>query len=1341
MKQFVQTSIRLVLTVALLPGCTIAVLAQTGSVIPVPMVTAYAGITTGGSACTTSLPNSSGQLTGDGCLPTQAYITAPLDTQVDAAGNVYISEDGASTNPGLTGNVYDIRMVYNSGATAASVLTAANAGIANFTPVQGRIYTLAGGETGSLASHNSAYYCGNNYPNGQLAFDSGGNGCPATQAYIKPAGVFVDQYGNIFAVNLGSGINIRVIYAGGTQIANLITLMNPGVTPQVGYIYVVAGSTSAGYSGDGGLANAAKFVSPRFITVSGKGDIFVSDEATLANGATSMAAANNIRKIDGTTGIITTVAGETTCVYTTTAPGCPFGYSGDDGPATSAVLDAPMTLFLDQYDNLYFADRYNLRVRVVYYAGSIPGVASPVVGNIYTYAGGGTGTANGTAARQASIATLTSVGIDHMGNIYVQDSGSGRRFWRFDAVTGIGNLIAGNIASGSVAGKGSFCAGTSGPVSTNSIGDGCPGPQTYITVAGTVAFDSANNMYVADSSNFLIHRLSLNNQFGSTSDGTPVTQPLAFQAVSAITLTGESFTLQSAATAELSDAGGDTCTTTATLAAKAICVFYVKFNPAHAGLRAGTLQFNTTSGIAGSENLSGIGLASDEAIDTGTQSTLGTGLSPAGVAADLLGNVFVSDTTGNRVLRGPSTGTTLTSVITGLSAPTAIALDGSGNIYVADTGNNRVLQTTATGTPITSLGTGLSGPKGVAVDGLGDIYVADTGNNRIVQLATNGVQAILPITGLSAPTQLSVDASGNLFILDSGNKRIEKYTAGSGLTTVTLDASVIPAGMAIDAAGDVYVADSSSLNVLVYTPGAITGDLLLSGLKTPVGLAADADANLFIADTQAGGLIQLRRSLGNVSFQFTNLLSTTTESIILSNVGNAALNFPLAPLTTVTGSPYFTVVSSTTNGCGLGTSYAPGSNCNLTANFKPLTVGTYTASVVFNTNASNTSTAVANLTGLGLQLTSTNVALTVVSPIGAIDYGQPVTVSIALTPSTTTTQPTGTFTLTLNGHIQTPQSIGNGTITLTVNPAVGPYTISATYSGDMTYASSADTLNLTINKAPTTTLLTAIPANSAGLMSLLFTSTVTSTTASGATGTVTFYAGNIAIGGPVAINNVGVATYSSSSFSFANNNFTAVYSGDTNFSTSTSSVVPPATGDFAVGPDALSFSTPQGGAGNLGITLQALYGSTGTITPSCSGLPANSLCRFSVNGFNANTITLGSASVSVLVQVYTNVSSTLARNEMLSRGRFMVLSAGLLPVVLLFIRRRAKLRLLVMLLAGFVLIGTLSGCSSASVPTNAGLVTPAGNYPLIITFTGSNGLTSTHVVNVSFTVITQNGPV
>jgi NHL repeat len=160
---------------------------------------------------------------------------------------------------------------------------------------------------------------------------------------------------------------------------------------------------------------------------------------------------------------------------------------------------------------------------------------------------------------------------------------------------------------------------------------------------------------------------------------------------------------------------------------------------------------------------------------------------PHGVAVDAAGNVYVTDSHTNRVLKlaaGSNTQTVLP--FTGLdlcsnnieAATAGVAVDAAGNVYVSDSCNNRVVKLAAGSSTQTVLPfTGLNGPGGVAVGTAGDVYVADTVNNRVVKLAPgSSTQTLLPFTVLEYPTSVAVDTAGDVYVTESN--KVVKLPAG-----------------------------------------------------------------------------------------------------------------------------------------------------------------------------------------------------------------------------------------------------------------------------------------------------------------------------------------------------------------------------------------------------------------------------------------------------------------------------------------------------------------------------------------------------------------------------------
>src|SRR5262249_29388754 len=250
------------------------------------------------------------------------------------------------------------------------------------------------------------------------------------------------------------------------------------------------------------------------------------------------------------------------------------------------------------------------------------------------------------------------------------------------------------------------------------------------------------------------------------------------------------------------------------------------------------------------------------------------------------GNVYLADTSNNRILRYSSTGTPSMVVGSnvGLSAPTGVAVDNSGNIYIADTGNARIRKVEASGNLSNLAGSGISGfggdngpasqariaPNDVAYFG-GSLYIADMYNNRIrkVDLSTKIITTVVG-TGdagnagdggpalsaqLNEPRGLALDAAGNLYIADWGNAVVRRVSNGI-ITTIAgngnpvfnvesgtgLSVSIDPTRVAVDRDGSIYINDVSNDRIRMLRPQAAGGLSLVGG-----GLTGGAGSKISIA--------------------------------------------------------------------------------------------------------------------------------------------------------------------------------------------------------------------------------------------------------------------------------------------------------------------------------------------------------------------------------------------------------------------------------------------------------------------------------------------------------------
>ncbi|MGA2207898.1 MAG: Ig-like domain repeat protein, partial [Terracidiphilus sp.] len=261
-------------------------------------------------------------------------------------------------------------------------------------------------------------------------------------------------------------------YSALTSNAVIQTVFLPGqiLLPAAGVIASVAGNGITSYAGDNSYALSAEFNSPQSVAVDSSGNLYIADTHN-----------QRIRKAISSTGMMSTnpIAGNGSA-----------GYNGDNKAATTAELYYPSGVAVDSSGNVYIADSYNCRVRAVYASGRLPNISNPVSGYIYTVAGNGTCGYSGDSgsATSAELKYPTAVAVDSSGNIYIADGGNER----------IRKVTASSGAISTVAGNGTY----------GYNGDNRAATTAELYAPTAVAVDSSGNIYIADQSNYRIRKVT-----------------------------------------------------------------------------------------------------------------------------------------------------------------------------------------------------------------------------------------------------------------------------------------------------------------------------------------------------------------------------------------------------------------------------------------------------------------------------------------------------------------------------------------------------------------------------------------------------------------------------------------------------------------------------------------------------------------------------------------------------------------------------------------------------------------------------------------------------------------
>ncbi len=515
--------------------------------------------------------------------------------------------------------------------------------------------------------------------------------------------------------------------------------------------------------------------------------------------------------------------------------------------------------------------------------GTLGGSSSPqlISGSIELLAGhvGSTGNFDGIGSN-SGFNNPTFLTTDSQGNAYVLDAVALRKITPQGVVTTIDNLMSnGGVAVNNgyiyvvinktiqkYSADGSASTLVAGSAGNSGSADGNGSAATFSSPAG-MAFDSAGNLYVVDSGNSTIRKITPNGDV-TTLAGSPG-------------VTGSADGLGSNARF---------------LQPWAICVdhnngnIYVTDVPNN-NVRMITPAGNVTT-IAGATGVQGTA----DGIGTNAQFN-----NPYGIAIDSAGNLYVADksnntiraiTPGGSVSTLAGVGTTFgyadgTGGTARLSSPMGIAMDANGDILVADNQNSVIRKVTSAGVvttlagayPVSGASDGLgaaatfTSPWAIVVDSNGNVYVADTQNHAIRKITPDGVVTTVS-SAFTSVTALAIDSSDVLYV--ANGRAVEKVTTSGVITLLAGSIGNIGhangigaaatfnyiGGLTVDTQGNVYVSDTYNSMVRKIAPdGTVTtiagswGNTdLVDGVGTAAafydleGITVAPDGTLFVAD-------------------------------------------------------------------------------------------------------------------------------------------------------------------------------------------------------------------------------------------------------------------------------------------------------------------------------------------------------------------------------------------------------------------------------------------------------------------------------------------------------------
>jgi hypothetical protein len=967
-------------------------------------------------------------------------------------------------------------------------------------------------------------------------FTSTKDGIPATGANLKqPSSVAFDGAGNMYIADSAHN-RIRMVCAGTSATIAGVPCKGAGI------IWTVAGTGAPDYTGDGGPATDAALNVPTGIALDGAGNLYIADT-------------NNsvIRKVTAATGIITTVAG----------PGV-AGTLGDGQAATSAYLNQPEGITVDVSGNLYIADTYNQLIRKV---DASTGDISTVAGNGEPSGKGdgkGTYTGDGGQAIQAGLSLPYAVAFDVSGNMYIPDSSN--NVVRMVTPSGIIGTFVGHY-----------------PGNPGKVGVGGLAAAASLSDPTAVTFDPAGNLYVADTQNARILKIS------ASSSATP-------GIVSVIAVSG----------------GGNIYTTGGAVGTDTIFAPTGIFLDGNANLyfadyyfmwiqkvqsQQAVLNFTATPIQQGTQSLPLTQAVENDgnapldltnttipdvppnaAIDPGTTTCL-SAISVLAVDADCqIGAVFVPALPPTLVFPAGVTSEQLTG---------DVDLYGNTENYPSNTENFPLdILVVGVATPVNATTTVVTSKPNPSNYGQAVTFTATVKSG-----ATNGTP-VGTVIFMNGATQLGpgigLNAMGQAIYTTTTPLPVGPQTITASFTGAATSNYLPSSGTIVQNVDEVTVTTltSSANPSALGAPVTFTAKVTISG-----GGGVVPDGTVIFTDTTTGTILGTQ-TLGANGIVALPLMTTLTQGVhaITATYSGDATNDILgstsailsqdvqAPATITLGSSpnpstYGTPVTFTVTVPTIGTAAATGTvnilEAGQTTPIGTITVAGNPATGTFTTSSlpagqdvitanflddKNYGPGSASVTQEVDQAQTATVINSVPNP-GIAGLPVALTATVTVTKGAATTTGTVSFADTFAGatvNLGTATLGAGGTATIKPLLAPGAHSIVATYAGDKNDNGSASApLALTVVQATTQTTVTATPNPALVEQTVTFTATVTGN-GGPPTGKVTFSANGNAIAiGTASVGANGIATITNAALAAGTYSITAVYSGDTDDATST----------------------------------------------------------------------------------------------------------------------------------------------------------------------------------------------